>query len=100
MVIPAEVLGGPAIGPTGIPSSYESTGATVSFADLNLENEEDVREAYRLLQRASKEVCGGGALLQGRSVIMKSSRLRCYRKSLANAVNNIDNENLTRIHTG
>jgi UrcA family protein len=96
----AVVLVSSAIGQTGTPSSFESTRITVSYADLNLGSDEDVRVLYRLLQRASKEACSGGTLLHRRSVIMKSSRLRCYRKSLASAVNKINNENLTRFHAG
>ncbi len=81
-------------------SHLETHKATVSYVDLNLENEEGVRVLYRRLQRASKEVCGGGSLRHSRSIIMKSSRLQCYRETLSNAVDNIDNEDLTRIHAG
>jgi len=94
------VLGGPAVVLAGTPSYIEDAKATVSYADLNLENEESVRVLYRRLQRASKEVCGGGSLRHSRSIIMKSSRLQCYRETLSNAVDNIDNEDLTRIHAG
>jgi UrcA family protein len=96
----AVVLVSPAIGLKGTPGSFESTRITVSYADLNLESDEDVQVLYRLLQRASKEACNGGKLKYRRSVILKSSSLRCYRKSLSNAVSKIDNENLTRFHAG
>ncbi len=94
------VLGGPAVVLAGTHSYIEDAKATVSYADLNLENEESVRVLYRRLKRASKEACGGGSLRHSRSVIMKSSRLQCYRETLSNAVDNIDNEDLTRIHAG
>lgn len=95
-----EVPGGSATGQAGAPGVYPSDEITVSYADLNLQSEEDVRALYSLLQRASKQVCGGGAMTHSRSAIMKSSRLRCYRKTLTNAVNNIGNENLARLHAG
>ena len=84
----------------GTISYFEVGKASVSYADLNLENEEGVRVLYRRLKRASKEACGGGSLRHSRSIIMKSSRLQCYRETLSNAVDKIDNENLTRIHAG
>ena len=52
------VLGGPAVVLASTSSHLETNKATVSYADLNLENEEGVRVLYRRLQRASKEVCG------------------------------------------
>jgi UrcA family protein len=95
-----EFFSAPTIEQVATPGSFDPATATVSYSDLNLESEEGVREVYRLLQRASKEVCTSGTARQGRSVIMKSSRLQCYRESLSNAVENIDNENLTRFHAG
>ena len=94
------VLGGPAVVLAGTPSYFEDDKVTVSYADLNLGNEQDVRVLYQRLQRASKEVCGAGSLKRGGSIIMKSSRLQCYRETLSNAVDKFDNEDLTRIHAG
>ena len=94
------VLSGPATVLAGTISYFDDGKAAVSYADLNLENEESVRVLYRRLKRASKEACGGGSLRHSRSIIMKSSRLQCYRETLSNAVDKIDNENLTRIHAG
>ena len=94
------VLGGPATVLADTISYFDDGKAAVSYADLNLENEESVRVLYRRLKRASKEACGGGSLRHSRSIIMKSSRLQCYRETLSNAVDNIDNEDLTRIHAG
>ena len=95
------VLSGPAVVQAAGTISYFDDGkAAVSYADLNLENEESVRVLYRRLKRASKEACGGGSLRHSRSIIMKSSRLQCYRETLSNAVDKFDNEDLTRIHAG
>ncbi len=94
------VLGGPAVVLAGTPSYFEDAKVTVSYADLNLGNEQGVRVLYQRLQRASKEVCGAGSLKHGGSIIMKSSRLHCYREALSNAVDKFDNEDLARIHAG
>ncbi len=94
------VLSGPAVVLAGTHSDTEDAKTTVSYADLNLENEEGVRVLYRRLQRASREVCGGGSLRHGGSIILKSSRLQCYRETLSNSVDKIDIEDLTRIHAG
>lgn len=95
----AEALGVPTITIIGTPNSVKLT-ATVSYVKENLESEEGVREIYKLLQRASKDVCSGGSLQHQRNVIMKSSQVRCYRQALSSAVSRIDDEELTRIHTG
>lgn len=95
----AEALGVPTITMIGTPSSEKLT-ATVSYLEENLDSEEGVREIYRLLQRASKDVCSGAILPHQRNVIMKHSQLRCYRQALSSAVSKIDNNDLTRVHKG
>ncbi len=97
------VLGGPAVVIAGTPSYLEAAKATVSYADLNLENEEGVRVLYQRLQYASKEICIVVASPKNaESILMKSSRRRatrqCYRETLSNAVDKFDNEDLTHIH--
>ena len=94
------VLGGPAVVLAGTPSDFEVAKVTVSYADLNLENEEGVQTLYRRLQRASKEVSGltsfGRVGTAGRFQEIR----RSYRKTLSNAVEKIDNERLSEIHAG
>ncbi len=96
------VLGGPAVVLAGTPSYYyEDTKASVSYADLNLENEEGVRVLYQRLQHASKEVCGVVASLRiNGSLHFLSKAQQCYRETLSNAVDKFDNHDLTRIHAG
>ena len=99
------VLGGPAVVLASTPSDFEDARAIVSYADLNLENEEDVRALYQRLQYASKEICIIIASPNtAESIIFNSSRRRatrqCYRDTLSNAVDNFDNEGLTRLHSG
>ena len=96
----AQILEGSASGQAGAPAHFPSDSITVSYADLDLASEESVQVLYRRLQRASRQACGGGAMSHSRSIIMKSSRLRCYRQLLTDAIASIDNENLTRYHAG
>ncbi len=94
------VLSGPAVVLADTPSYIEDAKATVSYVDLNLENEEGVRVLYRRLQHASKDVCSVAAPKLGGSILNNSSRLQCYRDTLSNAVDKFDNEDLTQIHAG
>ena len=94
------VLSGPAVVLAGTRNYIDDAKATVSYADLNLENEEGVRVLYRRLQHASREVCGVTSLLIAGSIGYLQGTKQCYRETLSNAVDNIDNEDLTRIHAG
>ncbi len=97
------VLGGPAVVLAGTPNYFEYK-TTVSYADLNLENEEGVRVLYRRLQRASKKVCSAPSLkIAGSLPVLlqrgtKQETRHCYRETLSNSVDKFDNEILTRIH--
>ena len=98
------VLSSPAVVLAGTPGYIEDAKATVSYADLNLESEEGVRVLYRRLQRASNEACRVPSPKIAESIHMKSWRRqatqRCYRKTLSQLVEKVDNEDLTRIHAG
>ncbi len=98
------VLSGPAVVLAGTPNYIDDAKATVSYADLNLENEEGVRVLYQRLQYASQEVCGITSPKIPESILKRSWRQRatrqCYRHTLSNAVDKIDNEDLTRVHAG
>ncbi len=98
------VLSGPAVVLADTISYIEVGKASVSYADLNLESEEDVRELYRRLQYASKKVCSVAAPKIADSYVMKLVRQQetrqCYREALSNVIDKIDNEDLTRIHAG
>ncbi len=120
------VLGGPAVVLADTISYLEVGKASVSYADLNLESEEDVRVLYRRLKRASSNVCGATTrkrrgqstlkiqlsmnMIEGHQIsgpvpiiFQLGNSLetgRCYRQTLSDAVDEFDNENLTRIHAG
>ena len=80
-------------------SHFQTYKATVSYADLNLENEEDLQVLYQRLQQASKKVCR----YSSRSVISQQAWAEyrhCYRGTLAETVEKSDNVDLIRIHAG
>ncbi len=100
------VLGSPAVVLADTISYIEVGRASVSYADLNLESEESVRVLYRRLKRASKELCSStppriaGSVLDNYQSYNGQETRQCYREALSNAVDKIDNEDLTRIHAG
>ena len=101
------VLSGPAVVQAAGTISYFEVGkASVSYADLNLESEESVRVLYRRLKRASKELCSAtppriaGSVPNYYQDRYGRETRQCYREALSNAVDKIDNEDLTRIHAG
>ena len=95
------VLSGPAVVLAGTPSYIEDDEIAVSYADLNLENEESVRVLYRRLKHASKELCGiRPRKIYGSSAYHMWESQRCYKATLSNAVDKFDNDDLTRIHAG
>ncbi len=100
------VLSGPAVVLADTISYFEVGKASVSYADLNLESEESVRVLYRRLKRASKELCSAtppriaGSVPNYYQPYNGQETRQCYRDTLSNAVDNIENEDLTRIHAG
>ncbi len=94
------VLGGPAVVLAGTPSDFEDAKVTVSYADLNLENEEGVQTLYRRLQRASKEVSGFRSLTTVGDVGRFRKMRLYYNETLSNAVESFNNERLSEIHAG
>ncbi len=101
------VLSGPAVVQAAGTTSYLEVGkARVSYADLNLESEEGVRVLYRRLKRASKDLCSAtppriaGSVPNYYQPYNGQETRQCYREALSNAVDKIENEDLTRIHAG
>ncbi len=99
------VLSGPAVVLAGTINYIEVGKASVSYADLNLENEEGVRVLYRRLKQASGKLCSATPPRIAGSVPKYyigtyGQDRQCYREALSNAVDKFDNEDLTRIHAG
>jgi UrcA family protein len=67
----------------------------VSLADLDLSLAADTNKAYGRLAAAAKVVCRQIDIAEPRGM---RSRNQCFKVALANAVNTVNNEQLTRLH--
>ena len=85
-------LGAPAVASVG------SESIKVSYADLNLEEEDGALSLYRRLIQASKQACDYRGLNIAGSVDRMAETRQCYRAALSGAVERIDNEMLTKLH--
>ena len=82
------------------PSLYEAVTVKVQYADLNIKNEAGARVLYQRLKDATEEVCGMESYQRDRSLSRYNSAKECYTETLTQAVNRIDSELLTDIHSG
>ncbi len=67
----------------------------VSYRDLNLANQADVRVLYRRLQAAASEVCGN---VPAQQLARHLAFERCYDAALQSAVTQIDVPQLQAMH--
>lgn len=89
------VLVGPAVALASTSDySEEVVETTVSYADLNLERDEDVQALLKRLQRASRKVCAVASPMTAGTMAWRA----CYRNSLSDAIDNFNNRNLSRIY--
>ena len=92
------VLGAPTITYAGDRDDLKGVSMKVSYADLNVDNEKDAKVLYRRLKQASKYVCDYRRLNVAGSVGRMADLERCYTDALAAAVDQIDNDWVTKIH--
>ena len=85
-------LGAPAVASVG------GESINVSYADLNLEDEDGALSLYRRLKQASKQACDYRGLNIARSVDRITETRQCYQSALSAAVEQIDNEMVTKLH--
>ncbi len=93
------VLGASTIASADERNQLKGVSVKVSYADLNLEKQEGAKALYRRLQQASKRACDYRGLKIAGSVRRMIETQQCYREALSAAVENIDNERLTQIHS-
>ena len=67
---------------------------------FNIKNEAGARVLYQRLKDATEEVCGMESYQRDRSLSRYNSAKECYTETLTQAVNRIDSELLTDIHSG
>ena len=87
-------LGAPAVASVG------GESIKVSYADLNLAEEDGALSLYRRLIQASKQACDFRGLNVAGSVDRMAETRQCYQVALSAAVERIDNEILTKLHNG
>ena len=86
------VSGAPAVASVG------NESIKVSYADLNLEEEDGALSLYRRLKQASKQACDYHGLSIAGSLSRVAETRRCYLSALSTAVERIDNEMVTKLH--
>lgn len=69
----------------------------VAYVDLNMTQEADAYTLYRRLQRASERVCGVESLRNARTLRELAQMHDCYQQAMTAAVDELDNDELTRI---
>ena len=91
-------FGAPAVASVGDNDELDGVSISVSYADLDLQNEEDAMALYRRLKQASKRACDYRGLNIAGSVDQMAKTRQCYRAALAAAVDRMDNDLVTKIH--
>jgi UrcA family protein len=92
-------LGAPAIASADAKSNFQGVSVKVSYADLNLEKQEGAKALYRRLQQASKQACDVRTLREEGSVKRLGEARQCYNTALSKAVEELDNDLVTQIHS-
>ena len=81
-------------------SPFEPEKVSVSYADLNIENDAGARVLYARLKKASKKVCKVDAHRNTGTLLRSVESQKCYAETLDSAVAEIDSAALRRIHSG
>jgi UrcA family protein len=91
-------FGAPAVASVGDSDELDSVSISVSYADLNLQNEEGAVALYRRLKQASKRACDFRGLNIAGSVSQMLKSRQCYISALTGAVEQMDNDLVTSLH--
>lgn len=78
---------------------YVVKSITVNYEDLNIQSNAGARTLYARLKQASENVCGVGSIQQLGSISRVSNAKNCYQEALSEAVDNIDSEALSKLHS-
>ena len=93
-------LGAPAMTMAAPDGRLNGTAMKVSYADLNIEKQEGAEILYQRLQKAAKQVCSGRTLTVKGSLTEAAARKSCIRDTLDEAVKQVNNQYVNKIHTG
>ena len=98
--VSALVLAGIAVpAAAATPSQFDDSRISVSFADLNIDNEAGARVLYGRLQAASASVCKMDTYRELGSLAAVAKAEACYADTLDKAVAKIGSTALDKIHT-
>ena len=78
---------------------YESDAISVSFADLNIQNDAGARALYARLKQASEQVCAVESYLESGSLSRLQEAKACFTDAMDEAVATIDSDALKKIHS-
>jgi len=91
-------FGAPTIASANTNSDLQGVSVKVSYADLNLEEQEGANALYVRLKQASKQACDANGMTIGKAMKTTAELQRCYHQALSGAVRKVDNELVTQIH--
>ncbi|MDX1508234.1 MAG: UrcA family protein [Woeseiaceae bacterium] len=100
--IAALLIGGlalPVAANASAPSQIDVAQVSVSFADLNIQNEAGARVLYARLKQASEKVCSVEPYREAGSLSKTAEAEQCYADALDKAVSRIDSDALKKIHS-
>ena len=90
----------PAVGLAAASTNTERASVKVSYADLNIHSEAGAKALYARLKSASERVCDVGSFWEHGSITKFRDAKMCYVEVLSQAVENIDSDALSKIHSG
>ena len=101
MALLCGVLSAPTVVTAGMWTHESNENAVkVPLGDLNLSDSEGLVELYQRLQTAARQVCGSQNYRIAGSLKQIQLNKQCYVQALNNAVQTIDNAQLSNLHTG
>jgi UrcA family protein len=92
-------LGLPSAASASAPSEFGNGSIQVAYGDLDLTTAAGAKTLYARLQRASEVACDLRSYRELGSIGLHRESLSCYEKTLTGAVERIDSDELTKLHT-
>ena len=91
-------LSAPMTAGAAAPSQFEIAKVSVSYADLDIQNDAGARVLYARLRQASEKVCSVESYREAGSLSRVAKAQQCYAETLEEAVSRIDSDALKKIH--
>ena len=93
------VLGLPSVVSAAAPSQLDRESIKVAYGDLDLATAAGAKTLYARLQRASEAACDLRPYRELGSISLYQEARSCYAKKLTSAVERIDSDELTKLHS-